>query len=116
MNKINYLEIPTKDLNLTKKFFTQAFGWEFIDYGEEYTAFSNAGIDGGFYKSDLVMSTKNGSALIVLLSQDLHKTQAEVIKAEGKIIKQIFSFPGGERFHFTDINGNEYAVWAITNE
>ena len=116
MNKINYIEIPAKDLNLTKKFFTQVFGWEFIDYGKEYSAFSNAGIDGGFYKSELVVSTKNGSPLIVLLSHDLRQTQAKIIAEQGKIIKEIFSFPGGERFHFTDINGNEYAVWSNTNE
>ncbi|MCL5974973.1 MAG: VOC family protein, partial [Gammaproteobacteria bacterium] len=30
----------------------------------------------------------------------------------GKIPQVIFSFPGGRRFHFTDPNGNEYAVWS----
>jgi predicted enzyme related to lactoylglutathione lyase len=116
MNKINYLEIPAKDLKLTKKFFTQAFEWEFIDYGEEYSAFTNAGIDGGFYQADLTVSTKNGSPLIVLLSQDLQLTQEKIIAAKGKIIKDIFSFPGGERFHFTDPSGNEYAVWSMIDE
>jgi predicted enzyme related to lactoylglutathione lyase len=24
----------------------------------------------------------------------------------------VFSFPGGRRFHFTDPNGNELAVWS----
>jgi len=28
-----------------------------------------------------------------------------------KIGKEIFSFPGGRRFHFEDLTGNEYAVW-----
>lgn len=27
-------------------------------------------------------------------------------------VKSIFSFPGGRRFHFSDPNGNEYAVWS----
>jgi predicted enzyme related to lactoylglutathione lyase len=29
----------------------------------------------------------------------------------GRIVREIFSFPGGRRFHFLDPNGNELAVW-----
>ena len=110
--KINYDEFPSKDLDLTKTFFSQVFDWHFIDYGPDYTAYSNAGIDGGFFKSDLVVSTLVGSALIVFYSKALEKTQAKIEKSGGKIIKEIFSFPGGRRFHFSDPNGNEYAVWS----
>ena len=39
--KINYVEFPSKNLEKTKIFFTKAFGWSFIDYGPEYTAFSD---------------------------------------------------------------------------
>jgi uncharacterized protein len=28
------------------------------------------------------------------------------------VIKPIFSFPGGRRFHFRDPSGNELAVWS----
>jgi len=110
--KINYIEFPSKDIEATKSFFASAFGWSFTDYGPEYTAFSNAGIDGGFYKSAFNCSTDNGSALIVFYSSTLEATQAKIEKAGGAIIKPVFSFPGGRRFHFTDPNGNEYAVWS----
>ena len=110
--KINYVEFPSKDLEVTKAFFTAAFGWSFVDYGPEYAAFSNEGIDGGFFQSDLAASTENGSALIVFYSNRLKETQAKIEKAGGSIIKPIFSFPGGRRFHFGDPNGNEYAVWS----
>lgn len=33
----------------------------------------------------------------------------------GNIVKPIFAFPGGRRFHFTDPSGNEYAVWSDIN-
>ncbi|MBN2267745.1 MAG: VOC family protein, partial [Candidatus Babeliaceae bacterium] len=108
--KINYVEFPAKDIEATKAFFTEVFGWSFVDYGPEYTAFSNKGIDGGFFKSELVCSTDNGSALIVFYSRDLEQTKAKIEGSGGLIIKPIFSFPGGRRFHFTDPNGNEYAV------
>jgi len=68
--------------------------------------------DGGFYKSDLNGSTENGCALIVFYSKELEQTQFKITKAGGLIIKPIFSFPGGRRFHFNDPNGNEYAVWS----
>lgn len=111
--KINYLEIPAKNIEATKAFFTTVFGWSFIDYGPDYTAFEKAvGIDGGFFKSDLVASTNNGSVLIVFYSKELEKTQAKIEQAGGTIIKPTFSFPGGRRFHFGDPNGNEYAVWS----
>lgn len=110
--KINYVEFPAKDLEATKQFFTEAFAWEFVDYGPEYTAFSNQGLDGGFFKSELSVSAREGSALIVFFSDELEATQAKVEQAGGKILQDIFSFPGGRRFHFADPNGNEYAVWS----
>tara|TARA_R110000782_G_scaffold101417_7_gene188133 strand:+ start:2042 stop:2395 length:354 start_codon:yes stop_codon:yes gene_type:complete len=110
--KINYVEFPAKDIEAAKKFFATAFSWSFVDYGPDYTAFSNEGIDGGFFKSELSSSTENGAALIVFYSDDLDKTESKVENAGGSIIKPIFSFPGGRRFHFGDPNGNEYAVWS----
>ncbi len=113
--KINYVEFPAKDLQTTKTFFTKVFDWSFADYGPEYIAFSKEGLDGGFYKSDLSSSTTNGSALIVFYSNDLEATQSKIENAGGSIIKPIFAFPGGSRFHFSDPNGNEFAVWSEKN-
>ena len=114
--KINYIELPSKNIEATKAFFTKVFGWSFTDYGPEYTAFSNEGIDGVFFKSDLTVSTENGSALIVFYSKELEQTQLKIVNAGGSIIKQIFSFPGGHRFHFGDPSGNEYAIWSDIEE
>ncbi len=110
--KINYVEIPAKDIQATKKFFSKAFNWSFTDYGPDYTAFENEGLNGGFFTSEHNCSTQNGSALIVFYSSTLKQTQEKVIQAGGKIIEDIFSFPGGKRFHFADPNENEYAVWS----
>ncbi len=113
--KINYVEFPAKNIEAAKAFFKSAFGWSFVDYGPEYSAFSNEGLDGGFYKSDLSVSTENGSALVVFYSKALENTQLKIENAGGTIIKPIFPFPGGRRFHFGDPNGNEYAVWPDVN-
>ena len=113
--KINYVEFPAKNIEKAKTFFSQVFGWSFVDYGPDYAAFSNAGMDGGFYKANVACSTEQGSALVVFYSQDLEQTQARVEAGGGAIIKPIFTFPGGRRFHFADPNGNEYAVWSDIN-
>lgn len=110
--KINYIELPATDIEGTKRFFAKAFGWQFIDYGPDYTAISGAGLDGGFYKSTFRATTETGSALVVLYSANLESSLARVKSAGGKITKPIFSFPGGRRFQFTDPSGNEYAVWS----
>lgn len=110
--KINYIEFPAKDINATKMFFTTALGWTFTDFGPDYTAFENEGLDGGFYRSEQTATTKKGSALVVFYSNALKETQTKIEKAGGTIIHEIFSFPGGRRFHFADPNGNEYAVWS----
>ena len=110
--KINYVEFPSKDIPATKAFFEQAFGWSFVDYGPEYTAFSNEGVDGGFFKSEQQSLTSNGAALIIFFSDDLESTQTKVENAGGTVIRPIFSFPGGRRFHFTEPSGNEFAVWS----
>ena len=109
--KMNYVELPAKDLAATKAFFESVFGWSFVDYGPEYTAFENQGLDGGFFQSDLASSTEKGAALIVFYSDQLEATLAKVEKAGGSILKPIYSFPGGRRFHFTEPSGNEFAVW-----
>ncbi len=110
--KINYVELPAKNIKANKDFFSKVFDWSFVDYGPEYSAFKNAGLDGGFFKSELSASTDNGSALIVFYSQNLESTLTKIENAGGKIIKPIFSFPGGRRFHFFDPSDNEYAVWS----
>lgn len=110
--KIDYVEFPASDLDATKAFFGKVFGWSFQDYGPEYTAFSNAGLEGGFFKSALKAHTATGSALIVLYSNDLEATRSKVVEGGGSIAKDIFSFPGGRRFHFIEPSGNEWAVWS----
>jgi len=110
--KLNYVEFPCADLGATKRFFEQTFGWSFVDYGPEYTAFANEGLDGGFFKSDLCSTTKTGGALLVFYSTQLEETLSRVQAAGGAIVQPIFTFPGGRRFHFTEPSGNEFAVWS----
>jgi len=107
--KLDYLEMPAAGgaLDSIKAFYANAFSWTFTDYGPSYSAFSE-GLDGGFDGS----AGGAGKPLPVLYSNELEETLRQVEEAGGKIVKPIFSFPGGRRFHFTDPAGNELAVWS----
>ena len=110
--KIDYVEFASKDLAATKGFFEKAFGWSFRDFGDEYCDFTNQGLNGGFYKADMCSEQSRGGALIVFYSDNLSQTQGKVVNAGGTIVREIFSFPGGKRFHFAEPCGNEFAVWS----
>ncbi|CAH0528763.1 VOC family protein [Vibrio hippocampi] len=110
--KLNYVEFAAKDLASTKSFFSSVFGWEFVDYGSEYAAFSGQGLDGGFFKADCCSQTHTGAALLVFYSADIDATLNKVAQHGGEIIRPIYEFPGGCRFHFVEPSGNEFAVWS----
>jgi len=110
--KIDYLELPARDLDAVQAFYEKTFGWSFTDYGPDYRAFSDEKINGGFYKAEAQSSVTSGAALIVIYATDLERTKQRVLARGGNIIKDTFSFPGGRRFHFTDPNRNELAVWS----
>jgi uncharacterized protein len=105
--QIQYIEFLSNDLARAKKFYTDSFGWAFTDYGPDYLAFEGDHVDGGFTTGQPV----RGSVLVILYSEKLESTKTKVEKAGGKIVQDIFSFPGGRRFHFEDLDGNELAVW-----
>lgn len=110
--KLNYVEFGAKDLEATKSFFSSVFGWDFVDYVPEYSAFSNQGLDGGFFKSDSCSQTHTGGVLLVFYSVDIESTLAKVVQNDGEISRPVFEFPGGCRFHFIEPSGNEFAVWS----
>jgi predicted enzyme related to lactoylglutathione lyase len=107
--RIDYIEFPATDIAKTKAFYAGVFGWKFTDYGPDYTSFEDGRLAGGFFKNDAV---KAGGPLVVIYAADLAGAQSKVQAAGGGIVKEIFSFPGGRRFHFADPSGNELAIWS----
>lgn len=107
--QIDYVEFPTTDVNLAKAFYGAVFGWKFEDYGPGYTSFFDGRIGGGFTTQ---MQPPAKGALLVIYTHDLSAIQGRIVSAGGQIVRETFSFPGGRRFHFTDPDGNELAVWS----
>jgi predicted enzyme related to lactoylglutathione lyase len=93
----------------TKRFYSEVFGWEFTDYGPDYSSFSDGRLAGGFAAAPEVAG---GGPLVVLYATGLEDIESKIRKCGGQIVRETFEFPGGRRFHFTDPAGNQLAVWS----
>ena len=107
--RIDYIEFSVKSVPDAKRFYATAFGWSFEDYGPDYASFADGRLSGGFQTAPAVRA---GGPLVVIYANDLEDMERRVRQAGGKIVKPVFSFPGGRRFHFADPSGNELAVWS----
>ena len=110
--QIDYIEFQAADLAATRKFFEQLFRWKFTDYGPDYTSFTDGRISGGFSRAEKRSTLESGGVLVVFYYPRLEEVRQRVIDLGGRITVDIFSFPGGRRFHFTEPSGNECAIWS----
>ena len=108
-NRIDYIEIPAADIERAKKFYGEVFGWSFVDYGPDYASFNDGRLDGGLRKDSV---GAGGGPLVIFYDAKLEDKILKIKKAGGKIVKEIFDFPGGRRFHFLDPDGSEFAIWS----
>jgi predicted enzyme related to lactoylglutathione lyase len=100
------MELPVSDRGEAKRFYAQAFGWTFTDFGPDYAATLSGDTDLGLDASP----DKVKAPLPVIRVEDLEATLAAVEAAGGTIVVPIFAFPGGRRFHFRDVDGHELAA------
>jgi predicted enzyme related to lactoylglutathione lyase len=107
--RVDYVELSVTDLSAAKAFYSSVFGWKMQDWGPDYASFEDGRLTGGFR---LMEEVSGGGPLVIIYAVDLESVEASVRANGGMVVKEIFSFPGGRRFHFTDPSGNELAVWS----
>lgn len=107
---IDYIEIAVTDVDAAKAFYGEAFGWSFVDYGPDYAGIQSDGREVGGLRRD--SEVRAGGPLVILYSRDLEASAEAVAASGGTIVRPIYAFPGGRRFHFADPAGNELAVWS----
>jgi len=111
-NRIDYIEFPAasiKSHDATKQFYSEVFGWTYQSWGDDYSDTKDSGIGSGINGSG---EHRTARPLVVLFSSNLELVRERVLKAGGKITRDIFAFPGGRRFHYLDPSGNELGVWS----
>src|SRR5437763_1960273 len=113
-NCIDFIEFPAENiesLNQAKNFYKNVFGWSYKDWGEDYSDTQSSGLSSGINADP---SHRPSRPLAVIYADDIDGARAKITKFCGVVTREIFSFPGGRRFHFIDPAGNELAVWSDT--
>lgn len=109
---VDYVELPAPSpqaFAAVKQFYKEVFGWSFRDWGDDYSDTKDSGTATGISAAD---GHRPAGTLVVLFTVDLEAARERVIKAGGKIAKEIVSFPGGRRFEYVDPAGNRLGVWS----
>ncbi|KPL48685.1 glyoxalase [Xanthomonas axonopodis] len=109
--RIDYVEFASIDPDASRAFFEAVFGWQFQAYGPDDLAFNDGRLDGGFYRAD-APAPAEGGPLVVLYADALAPVVERVRDAGGEIVKAVFGFPGGSRFHFREPGGSTLDVWS----
>lgn len=108
MARLNYVELPAADVAASRSFYEQAFGWTLTQFAPTYAATTSGDTDIGL---DADTAEQPKAPLPVIQVDGLEAALAAVEQAGGTIVKPIFAFPGGRRFHFRDPAGSELAAW-----
>ena len=106
MARLNYVELPVRDVAAARAFYETAFGWTLTEFGPTYAATMTGDTDIGL-QGDASEATK--APLPVIEVDDLEAALDAVTQAGAEIVRPIFAFPGGRRFQFLDPGGNEIA-------
>ena len=106
MARLNYVELPVRDVGAARRFYEQAFGWSLTEFAPTYAATLTGDTDIGL-QGDPEEATK--APLPVIEVDDLESALEMVSRAGAQIVRPIFAFPGGRRFQFLDPSGNEIA-------
>jgi len=104
--RLNYVELPVRDIAAARTFYEQIFGWSMTEFAPTYAATLTGDTDIGL-QADASEATK--APLPVIDVDDLEAAFAAVQATGAEIVRPIFAFPGGRRFQFLDPSGNEVA-------
>ena len=107
MARINFIELPARDLGAARRFYSTVFGWDLTDFGPSYSCTTTGNVDLGLQGD---MDEAPSAPLPVVVVDDIDAARTAVAEAGGTISKPVFAFPGGRRFHFLDPNGLELAI------
>jgi predicted enzyme related to lactoylglutathione lyase len=119
-----HFEMPAKDKSRVSKFYTDAFGWQMVQLGQEMGDYILAGttptdenqmvrnkgeVNGGFfeYKDEEGMNTPH----IVIQVENLDQTIEAIKNAGGEIRGEKMDIPGvGTYVSFKDTEGNNVGM------
>jgi len=108
---ITHIEFSTKDIEESKKFYSDVFEWKIEDFPDmNYATFEAEGGTGGGF-SPVSDQTPSGSILVYINTPELDKTLEKIRAAGGTILLEGYDIPGvGRMATFKDPTGNTVAL------
>jgi len=111
---LDYIEIAVGDVAQAKAFYAAALGWSFNDYGPDYAGLrdpSNPATEFGGLNGDAGSPTGPGGVMALARTGDAEQALAAVKAAGGRVVLDLYEYPGGRRFTFADPWGNVLGVY-----
>jgi predicted enzyme related to lactoylglutathione lyase len=115
--RLDYIELPAPDLEATKAFYADAFGWTFVDYGPAYAACDTGTVEIALNAQGTpaplqTTGAEDGNGPLVLFrTDDIAAAQDVVVGAGGEIVSPDYAYPGGRRLHVRDPSGNVVGIY-----
>jgi len=116
-NKIGYIEIPTDNIEETKKFYSNMFGWEYEkseeggDGGENYWLIKNAGIKGAITSKREDNQTPTFYIMVESIDDFIAKSQ----KQGAKVVVDKKEISEGFYATLQDQQQNTFGLWQSKN-
>jgi len=114
-NKIGYIEIPTDNIEETKKFYSNMFGWEFEKReegegdgeGEKYWLIKNVGIKGAITSK----REDNQTPTFYIMVESIDDFIAKSLKQGAKIVVDKKEISEGFYATLQDQQQNTFGLW-----
>ena len=113
--RMDYIEFPATNIEATKRFYHQVFGWEFTDYGPGYTSFNDGRLGGGFNSESQPAGAdgaKTRGVLVVLYATSLDDTRGTVMPPAARSCARSSSFPAASASTSPIRTATSSAVWS----
>ena len=111
--EIGHLELNSKDLMATKKFYSRLFRWQFEMFGDKYMLFrpSKKSVGGGFNLSKKVTP---GTTTFYVTVDSIPQTLEKATSLGGKVVQRKKAIGGGMGYwgSLKDPHGNLIGVWS----
>jgi hypothetical protein len=122
-NPVVHFEMPYEDGTRLRKFYSEAFGWQMQQLGEDMGGYVLAGttetdenrmvkapgnINGGFFPKN---SAPDAATSVVIAVDDINASMKKITEAGGKVQGEPTEIPGiGHWVVFTDTEGNRVSI------
>lgn len=114
MHGIVHIELPSPDLEKSKSFYSEVFGWEVTAWQESRDFMmwrAPDGPGGGFMKGDVAPVA---GIMLYIEVEDIPAAMARIVENGGQAIKEKTEIGGGMGFFavFADNVGNQLGLWS----